>query len=60
MPRDVNFRVSYLLQQHLHTHRVHLAKHGKGMCIHIGVGSDVVHSSGLGNARALCRGVNNR
>ena len=28
--------------------------------IHIGVGSDVVCSSGLGNARALVRGTDNR
>ena len=28
--------------------------------IHIGVGSDVVCSSGLGNARALTRGTDNR
>ena len=30
------------------------------MIIHIGVGSDVVCSSGLGNARALVRGTDNR
>ena len=31
-----------------------------GVPSHIGVGSDVVHSLELGNARALCSGMNNR
>jgi hypothetical protein len=32
----------------------------RGVPYHIGVGSDVVHSLELGNARALCSGMNNR
>ena len=31
-----------------------------GKVFHIGVGSDVVHSTGLGNARAFTSGMDNR